>query len=132
MTSVVRLEIMMHHTPSIICDFHFPVDFRLDILFPHIVWFLHQNRVGISGFTLTKLRSVGDEDKTIPSCLDTSSPMIAPLFCRKLILGSSKKTDWPTSKLYRFKVLVLHILNARRVSAELQLGQSEPMRSCGV
>jgi hypothetical protein len=23
-----------------ICDFHCPVDFRLDILFPHIFWFL--------------------------------------------------------------------------------------------
>jgi hypothetical protein len=27
---------MIQHTPSIICDFHFPVDFRLGILFPHI------------------------------------------------------------------------------------------------
>jgi hypothetical protein len=73
MTSVVRLEIMMHHTTSIICDFHFPVDFWLDLLFPHIFWFLHQNRLGIGGFALTPLRKVGDEEKTIPSCLDTSS-----------------------------------------------------------
>jgi hypothetical protein len=43
MTSVGCLEIMIQHTPSIICDFHFPVDFRLVILFPHIFWFLHQN-----------------------------------------------------------------------------------------
>ncbi len=43
MTSVGRLEIMIHNTPFIICGFHFPVDFRLDILFPHIFWFLHQN-----------------------------------------------------------------------------------------
>jgi hypothetical protein len=35
--------------------------------------------VGIDGFTLTKLRNVVDQDKTIPSCLDTSSPMIAVL-----------------------------------------------------
>jgi hypothetical protein len=41
MTSVGWLEIMIQHTPSIMCDFHFPVDFRLDILFPHIFWFLH-------------------------------------------------------------------------------------------
>jgi hypothetical protein len=38
-----RFEIMIQHTTSIICDFHLPVDFRLDILFPHIFWFLHQN-----------------------------------------------------------------------------------------
>ena len=78
MTSVDGLETMIHHTPSIICDFHFPVDYRLDFLFPHIFWFLHQNWVGIGGFTLTKLRKVGDEEKTIPSCLDTSSPMTTP------------------------------------------------------
>ncbi len=80
MTSVGQgwLEIMIQHTPSIICDFHFPVDFRLNILFPHIFWFLHQNWVGIDGFTVTKLRRVGDKEKTIPSCSDTRSPMIAP------------------------------------------------------
>ncbi len=77
--SVGWLEIMIQHTPSIICDFHFPLDFRLNILLPHIFWwFLHQNWVGIGGFTLTKFRRVGDEEKTIPSCLDTRSPMMAP------------------------------------------------------
>ncbi len=34
MTSVGWLEIMIQHTPPIICDFHIPLDFRLDILFP--------------------------------------------------------------------------------------------------
>ncbi len=83
MTSVGWLEIMIHHTPSIICDFHLPVDFRLDILFPHIFGFLHQNWVGIYGFTLTKLRHVGDKEKTIPSCLDTHSPILLHPFCRR-------------------------------------------------
>ncbi len=54
MTSVSWLEILIQHTPSIICDFQFTVDFRLDILFPHIFWFLHQNWMGIDRFTLTK------------------------------------------------------------------------------
>ena len=36
MTSVGWLEIMIQYASSIICDFHFPLDFRLDILFPHI------------------------------------------------------------------------------------------------
>jgi hypothetical protein len=67
---------MIQHTTSIICDFHMPVDFMLDILFPHIFWFLHQNRVGIDGFTFTEPRSVGDEEKTIPSCLVISPPVL--------------------------------------------------------
>ena len=113
MTSVSWLEIMIQHTPSIICDFHIHVDFRLGILFPHIFWFLHQNWVGIGGFTLTKLRQVGDEEKTIPSCLDTRSPMIAPPVLPQSAFCALKKTDWP--KLDRFKFLILDILSARRV-----------------
>jgi hypothetical protein len=131
MAIVGWLEIMIHHTASIVCDFHFPVDFRLDVLFPHILWFLHQNWVGIGGFTQTKLRNVVDEEKTIPSCLDTSSPMIAPPVLPQSAFSALKKTDWP--KLDRFKVLVLDVLSARRVSAELQLeSQSEPMGSSGI
>ncbi len=105
MTSVGWLEIMIHHTPSIICDFHFPVDFRLDVLSPHIFWFLHQNWVGIGWFTLTKLRHVGDEEKTILSCLDTSSPTISPLVLPQSAFCALKKTDWP--KLDSFKFLIL-------------------------
>ncbi len=102
MTSVGWIEIMIQHTPSIICDFYFPVDFRLDILFPHIFWFLHQNWVGISGFTLPKLRRIGDEEKIISSCLDIRSPMIAPPVLPESAFCAVKKTDWP--KLDRFKL----------------------------
>ncbi len=87
--------------------------------------------MGIGGFTLTKLRQVGDEEKTILSCLDTSSPMIAPPVLPQNAFCALKKTDWP--KLDRFKFLVLDILSARRVSAELHLlDQSEAMGSSGI
>ncbi len=46
--------------------------------------------MGIGGFTHTKLRQVGDEEKTIPSCLDTSSPMIAPPVLPQSALRSKK------------------------------------------
>ncbi len=132
MTSVGWLEIMSQHTPSIICYFNSPVDFRLDILFPHIFWFLHQNWVGIGGFTLTKLRHVGDQEKTIPPCLDTPrSPMMAPPVLLQSAFSTLKKIDF--LKLDRFKLLVLDVLSAQRVSAELQLeSQSEPMGSSGI
>jgi hypothetical protein len=51
--------------------------------------------MGIGGFTLTKHRRVGDEEKTIPSCLDTSSPMIAPPDLPQNTFCALKKTDWP-------------------------------------
>jgi hypothetical protein len=50
---------------------------------------------------LTKHRKVGDEEKTIPSCLDTSSLMIAPPVLLQSAFCALKKTDWP--KLDRFK-----------------------------
>ncbi len=82
--------------------------------------------MGISGFTLTKLTHVGDEEKTIQSCLDTSSPMMAPPVLLQSAFCALKQTDW--QKLDRFKFLVLDVLSARRLSAELQLeSQSEPM-----
>ncbi len=120
MTSVVWLEIIIQHTPSIICGFHLPVDFRLDVLSPHIFWFLHQNWVGIDGFTLTKLRDVqvGDEEKTFASCLHTHSPMIAPPVLQQSTLCALKNnsllTDWPM--LNRFKFLILDILSAQSLS----------------
>ena len=87
--------------------------------------------MGIGRFTLTKLRRVGDEEKTIPSCSDSRSPMIAPPILPQSAFHALKKTDWP--KLDRFKFLILDILSARRVSAELQLeSQSEPMGSSGI
>ncbi len=87
--------------------------------------------MGIGGFTLSKLRQVGDEEKTIPSCLDTRSPMIAQLVLLQSAFCALKKTDWP--RLDRFKFLILDILSAWRVSAELQLeSQSEPMGSSGI
>jgi hypothetical protein len=77
------------------------------------------------------LRSDGKEKKTIPSCKDTSSPMIALPVLQQSAFCALKKTDW--LKIDRFQFLVLVILNARRMIAELQLeSQSEPMGSSGI
>jgi hypothetical protein len=87
--------------------------------------------VGIGWFTLTKLRHVGDEEQIIPTCLDTSSTTIAPPVLQQSAFCALKKTDWP--KLDCFKFLILDILSARKVSAELQLeSQSEPMGLSGI
>ncbi len=89
--------------------------------------------MGIGGFTLTKHRSVGDIEKTVPSCLGTSSPMIDLPVLPQSAFCALKKTDSSWPKLYRFKFLILDILNARRLSAELQLeSQSEPMGASGI
>ncbi len=66
--------------------------------------------MGIGGFTRTKLRHVGDEVKTIPSCLDTHSPIMAPPVLLQSAFCALKKTDW--LKLDRFKFFILDVLNA--------------------
>ncbi len=62
--------------------------------------------MGIDGFTLTKLRLVGDEEKTIPSCSDTLrvSPMIAPPVLPQSAFCALKKTDWPKLDRFNFQV----------------------------
>jgi hypothetical protein len=61
----------------------------------------------------------------VPVIPRTQPDLIDPVIATERILRS-KKTDWP--KLDRFKFLILDILSARRVSAELQLeSQSKPM-----
>jgi hypothetical protein len=57
--------------------------------------------------------------------------MIAPPVLPQSAFCTLKRTDW--LKLNRFKFLILDILSAWRVSAELQLeSQSEPMGSSGI
>jgi hypothetical protein len=78
------------------------------------------------GSLLLSLEVLGGRKETIPSCLDTSSSMIAPPVLPQSAFSTLKKTDWP--KLDCFKFLILDVLNAWRVGAELQLeSQSEPM-----
>jgi hypothetical protein len=130
MTSLGWLELMIQHTPSIICDFHFPVDFRLDILLCHIFWFLDQNWVGIDGFTLTKLRYVGDEEKTIPSCLDTRSPMIAPS-----VLPQSRGAFCSPKKNRLAEVRTFQVFDFRHFNcseSECWITAGKPVRTDGV
>ena len=61
--------------------------------------------MGIGGFTLTSHKNVVDEEKTIPSCLDTSILMIALPVLLQSAFCVLIKIYWP--KLDRFKLLVL-------------------------
>jgi hypothetical protein len=83
-------------------------------------------------FTLTKLRRVGDEEKTILSCLDARSPMIAPPVLPQSAFCALKKNR--LAEVRSFQVFDFRpFLSAWRVSAELQLkSQSETMWVFGV
>jgi hypothetical protein len=77
----------------------------------------HIDEVNEIKFTLPKLRHIEDEEKIIPSCLDTCSPMIAPPVLPQSAFCALKKTDCQWPKLDRFKFLILDILSAWRVSS---------------
>ncbi len=89
--------------------------------------------MGIGGFTRSKLRSVGDEEKIIPSSVDTRRPMCSTRFAAKRILRPENNR---LAKFRFFKFLIFDILNALRVrlvSAEVQLeSQSKLMGSSGI
>ncbi len=79
----------------------------MDFSFPSYLLVPASESSGIDRFTLTKLRCVGDEEKTIPSGLDNSSTMIAPPVLPQSAFCALKKADW--QKLDRFKFLRMDI-----------------------
>ncbi len=91
--------------------------------------------MGIDGFTLTKLRHVGDEEKTIPSCLGTSSLMIAPPVLPQSAFCALKKklAEVRLFQVFGFRHFKCSDSRTRRVSGELQLeSQTKPMGSFGI
>jgi hypothetical protein len=82
----------------------------------------------LSGDRRVQLRQVGDQDKTIPSCLDISSPTIAKLVLQQSVFSTLKKTDWP--KLDRFQVFGFRHLKCSE--SECRITAGKPVRTDGV
>ena len=90
--SVHRLQILIYHLYSLGIDFLIPVDFGLNVLFPHIFSVLHHNSIETSWFSLVIHESPLTEEKSMPSSLDTRISMLTPPVSRRAHLRSQKKT----------------------------------------
>ena len=87
-----RLQFMIYHVSSLGFDFHIPVDFGLNVLFPHNFSVLPRNSIETSWFSLVIHESPLTEEKSMPSSLDTRISMLTPPVSRRAHLRSQKKT----------------------------------------
>ena len=88
--SVCRLKNMICHSSSLDFDFHIPVDFGLNVLFPHNFSVLPCNSIETSWFSLVIHESPLTEEKSMPSSLDTRISMLTPPVSRRVHLHSQK------------------------------------------
>jgi hypothetical protein len=63
---------------SLVFDFHIPVDFGLNVLFPHIFSVLHRNSVETCWFSLVMYESPLTEEISMQSSLDGRISMFLP------------------------------------------------------
>ncbi len=109
MLSVRRLQILIYHLSSLGIDFVIPVDFGLNVLFPHIFSVLHHNSIETGWFSLVIHESPLTEEKSMPSSLDSSILMLPPPVSRRAHLRSKKKL---IAKLSQIKTLEFFALDA--------------------
>ena len=129
--SVCRLKNMICHSSSLDFDFHIPVDFGLNVLFPHNFSVLPCNSIETSWFSLVIHESPLTEEKTMPSSIDTRISMLTPPVSRRAHFALPKKTY---TQIKAFEVFAFRcILTGPRGCAEaIGFSASEAMGSSGV
>jgi len=105
--SVHRLQSLIYHLSSLGIDFHIPVDFGLNVLFPHIFSVLHRNSIETSWFSLVIHEKPLTEEKSMPSSLDSRISMLPPPVSRRAHLRSQKKL---IAKLKHWSFFILDAL----------------------
>ena len=122
MLSACRLQFMIYHLSSLGFDFHVPIDFGFNVLFPHIFSVLHCNSVETSWFSLVIHGSPLTEEKSMPSSLDTRISMLSPPVSRRAHLRSQKKL------IPKLKHLSFLLLDWSREGALKRWGLARPKR----
>ena len=129
--SVYRLQNMICHLSSLGSDFHIPVDFGSNVLFPHIFSVLHCNSIETSWFSLVIHGSPLTEEKSMPSSLDTRISMLSPPVSRRAHLRSQKKT-YTQIKAFEFFAFRCILTGPRGCAEAMGFSSIRPVRSDGV
>ena len=129
--SVYRLQIMLCCLSSLGINFHTPVDFGSNVLFPHIFSVLHHISTETSGFSLLIHESPLTEEKSMPSSLDTSVSMLLPPVSRRAHLPSQKK-PYTQIKPFQFFAFRCILTGPRGCSEAMGFSCIRPVRSDGV
>ena len=69
---------MIYHVSSLAIDVHIPIDFGLNVLFPHIFSVLHRSNVETCWFSLVMHESPLTEEISMQSSLDSRILMLLP------------------------------------------------------
>ena len=98
---------MIYNVSSLGFEFHIPIDFGLNVLFPHIFSVLHRNSVETCWFSLVMHESPLTEEISMQSSLDGRISMLLPPVLAQSTFALQKKikTLWPRLTLLRFLVL---------------------------
>ncbi len=120
---------MISNVSSLFFDFHIPVDFGLNVVFPHIFSVLHRNSVEICWFSLVMHESPLTEEISMQSSLDSRISMFLPPVLAKSAFALPKKNQNPLAQINAFEVFGFrHIVTGPRGCAEaMRLSSIRPV-----
>ncbi len=75
---LILITVHDYHVSSLAFDFHIPIDFGLNVLFPHIFSVLHRNSVETCWFSLVMHESPLTEEISMQSSLDSRISILLP------------------------------------------------------
>ena len=125
---------MIYHVSSLGFDFHIPIDFGLNVLFPHIFSVLHRYNVETCWFSLVMHVSPLTEEISMISSLDSRISMLLPPIWLRAHLRSQKKLENTLAQIRAFEVFGFRciVTGPRECSEAMRLSSIGPVRSNGV
>jgi len=82
---------MIYDVSSLGFDFHIPIDFGLNVLFPHIFSVLHRSNIETCWFSLVMHESLLTEEISMQSSLDSRISMMLPPVLEQSAFALPKK-----------------------------------------
>ncbi len=125
---------MISHVSSLAFDFHIPVDFGLNVLFPHIFSVLRRYSIETCWFSLVMHESLLMEEISMQSSLDSRISMLLPPVLAQSAFALPKKNQDTLTQIRSFEVFGFRcVVTGPQGCAEAKLLSSiRPVRSDGV
>ena len=125
---------MIYHVSSLGFDFHIPVDFGLNVLFPHIFSVLRRYSIETCWFSLVMHESPLTEEISMQSSLDSRISMLLPPVLAQSAFALPKKNQNPFAQIKAFEVFGFRciVTGPRGCTEAMHLSSIRPVRSDGV
>ncbi len=125
---------MIYHVSSLGFDFHIPVDFGLNVLFPHIFSALHCNSIETCWFSLVIHESPLTEEISMQSSFDSRISMLLPPVLAQSAFALPKKNENTLAQIRLFEVFGFRciVTDPKGCAEAMWLSSIRPVRSDGV